>query len=851
MVSFVRAPTAARVISVLCLVLAAALPAVAHDQHHRDKDRHHHHHHHRHHQHRVEGHVVSSDGAPIAGAHVVLVGNTGRISAESDRHGTFHFEKIPSGTYNVIASAPGYATLTERAIAIEADAGKISLVLFRATNASLVTIGEVRTSAGGSVSTSSGPSLALSAQSSAAAAQTSVADMLWSQLALTPVLPLGGGSNATVSYAVRGPDPTETLVDVDGHQVNNGNTGDFDLSLVDPAALQTVQVVYGISPSSLLGPNTIGGALNILTLQPTQEPHAMLRLFGGSYGSYGGTVQTTGTQARLGYALSLHGATASGSVNQIVDGQSVGSGFLGNSAIAKLRYGLGGTNGYGYVQIDVRNENETKDLSALLTSYTPPGNHSGGGNDALSTASPLDRAASPFTVYSNTGLGAHQSDYGLDLQLPLGRQLVDGTPSTMLSFSHLTGLASQSVWGAGVGAAVGSCQLDGCQYLYDQRDLRGDDWLELDHRFSSGLLSLKYDFGTEALTTQYVQQQVQAHAVFAGGPVPDEAQSSPATPAYTVPLAQTQRSLVLRYDGSPTAHVHYSLAAYLSNFSTFGSSFDPRAGFVWTPSGSTALRASVGTTFQAPQLSELISLPPADRVPVGGIVYTGNPNLQPDHATEYDLGVEQIVGRAGRQLHVSADAYQNDLRATAEQLVVKPLPGCPSKAYPVCPVSYPVNAGDGIYRGIDLRADQQLGAFHLRAGWDVDSSFLTTIPNSVQDGTLVAYQQSLGQPLHKAYLGIEHDVARGFSYGANLDYEGTYNELNRSPYATLDARVSYRQDGYQLGLYGTNLTNVYANPFTINGGGVPYGAQLGNPMIPTNAYVLQGTKIVLVVTRSM
>jgi outer membrane receptor protein involved in Fe transport len=831
------------------LLVAAASPAVAQDSRHRDEHGRHDKDYHRHD--RVEGHIVSSDGAPIAGAHVVLIGATGRISAESDRKGTFHFEKVAGGTYNVIASAPGYATLTERAIAIEPGAGTLSLVLFRATNASLVTIGEVRTSAGGSVSTSSGPSLALSAQSSAAAGQTSVADMLWSQLALTPVLPLGGGSNATVSYAVRGPDPTETLVDVDGHQVNNGNTGDFDLSLVDPAALQTVQVVYGISPSSLLGPNTIGGALNILTLQPTQEPHAMLRLFGGSYGNYAGTVQTTGTQARLGYALSLHGATASGSVNQIVDGQSVGSGFLGNSAIAKLRYGLGGANGYGYVQIDVRNENETKDLSALLTSYTPPAYHGGGGNEAVSAAWPLDRAPSPFTVYSNTGLGAHQADYGLDLQLPLGRQLVDGTPATMLSFSHLTGLASQSVWGPGVGAAVGSCQLDGCQYLYDQRDLRGDDWLELDRRFSSGLLSLKYDLGTEALTTQYVQQQVQAHVVFASAPMPDDGQPSPPTPAYTVPLAQTQRSLVLRYDGSPTAHVHYSLATYLSNFSTFGSSVDPRAGFVWTPSGNTALRASVGTTFQAPQLSELLSLPPADRVPVGGIVYTGNPNLQPDRATEYDVGIERIFGRAGRQLHLSADAYQNDLRATAEQLVVKPLPGCPSKEYPVCPVSYPVNAGDGIYRGIDLRADQQLGAFDLRAGWDVDSSFLTTIPNSVQDGTLVPYQQSLGQPLHKAYLGMERDAAAGFSYGANLDYEGAYNELNRPPYATLDAHVTYRQDGYQFGLYGTNLTNVYANPFTIDGGGVPYGAQPGTPMIPTNAYVLQGAKIVLVITRAM
>ena len=74
--------------------------------------------------------------------------------------------------------------------------------------------------------------------------------------------------------------------------MNNGNTGDFDLSLLDPAALQAVQVVYGIAPSSLIGPNTIGGGINILTLEPTIAPHSLLRFFGGSYGTYGGTVQS-------------------------------------------------------------------------------------------------------------------------------------------------------------------------------------------------------------------------------------------------------------------------------------------------------------------------------------------------------------------------------------------------------------------------------------------------------------------------------------------------------------------------------------------------------------------------------
>jgi len=158
-----------------------------------------------------------------------------------------------------------------------------------------------------------------------------------------------------------------------------------------------------------------------------------------------------------------------------------------------------------------------------------------------------------------------------------------------------------------------------------------------------------------------------------------------------------------------------------------------------------------------------------------------------------------------------------------------------------------------MYRGIDVQADQQIGRdLHVRAGWDVDSSFLLNpIPPSIQDGTLAAGEQTLGQPLHKAYFAVENEAPIGLNYGAELDYEGWYNELNRSPYATLDAHVAYRHAGYEYGLYGTNLTNVYADPFTVIGGGIVYGGAPGFPVIPTNAYVLQGASVNFVVTRSM
>lgn len=816
----------------------------------------------------VTGTVTANDGTPIAGASVVLSSQGVRQSARSDVHGSFVIRNVRGGTYALHAAAPGYQAISERTVTVDAADSTLSIVLPAATTNSLTVIGQVRASAGETVSTASAPSVTLNAQSAAAAGVTTVSSMVWPQLSVTPVIPLGGGSNATVSFAVRGPDPTETLVDLDGHQMNNGNTGDFDLSLLDPAALQEVQVLYGIAPSSLIGPNMIGGGINILTLEPTSVPQALMRIFGGSYGTFGETIQTTGAEDRFGYAVSLHNANSSGSVNQTIlappfgvapptnneTPQSVGSYSYGDSILTKLRYQLGGPNGYGYVQLDLRNQTVTKDDSSLLSNYTPPG-FSGDVGDVLhvgNAVAPLDDddLAGGYQSFADTLLGEHQTNYGLDAQLPLGDQLVDGAPATLFQFSHLTSVWSQSVSGPGA---------DTLQYLYNQRDLLGDDWLELDHHFTSGTLSFKYDLQTENLTTNYVQSQVIAEAEPIGPPLSFNQLSSDAIapdkapPVQTFPLAQTERYAVLRYNGDPTSHIHYSVAAYDSDFSTFGKSFDPRAGFVWTPTGNTAVRASIGTTFQTPQISELLVPPPDERVPVGGVIYIGNPNLQADRATDFDLGMEEILGKSKRPLHLGTDLYQTNLRAPSSQTNPVPIPHCQTQRNPTaCPISMPVNAGNGVYRGIDIHADQQLATdLHLRAGWDVDSSFLTVIPVSIQDGTLAAGEQSLGQPLHKAYVAIGQEPPHGLAYGAELDYEGWYNELNRSPYATLNAHVAYRRAGYEYGLYGTNLTNVYANPFTVVGGGFIYGGTPGQPVIPTDAYVLQGAAVIFVVTRTI
>lgn len=823
-IGFARVRSIARALSPIVFMLGIALPAAASAQSSAA----------------VTGTVQSPDGAPIAAASITLAGAKGTYRAVSDARGAFSIASIPAGTYEAYITAPGYATLSQRAVSV-APGGTLSFVLTRATVNSLTVIGTVESSAGASVPTTSGTSVTYNAQTAAARATTATSDIVWNALSATPVLPLGGGSNAPVSIALRGPDPSETLVDIDGHPANNGNTGDFDLSLIDPAALQDVQVIYGISPASLLGPNTLGGAVNLVTLQPTTVPQTLVRGFAGSFGTTGQTLQTTGTAGRFGYVFSAHRATSLGSVNQTVDDQTtdspatVGSAFFNESLLSKLRYSFGG--GYGYVQLNVRDSAAYKDLSSLLTTFTPP-NFSGEGDDAV--VRPNDGETSGgFAAFPGTSLSSHQANYGFDAFMPIGRQESGVPPATTLTYSHLTTLASQSVVGPGAQTSP---------YLYNQRDLVGDDWLLLEHHWNTSDLSLKYDVSTENLNTQYVPGATHADLVPAPALMPFDNNDSQPT---SLGLSQTQRSAVLRYQANPTPQLHYSTAIYYSNFSLFGSSLNPRSGITWTPTARSAVRFSLGSTFQTPQLTAMY-VPPVLPLPVGGIVSVGNPNLKPDYATEYDLGTDQVFGRPDRALRLSVDLYRTNLRNATQILVPAPVPHCSKHQPPDCPLSYPINAGNGVYTGIDVHAEQQLArGFKLRAGWDVDSSYLTGVPPSVQDGTLVVGEQSLGQPLHKAYFGFERDVPRGLVYGADLNYEGAYNELNRGPYATLAAHLAYRLPHLELGVYGTNLTNVYGQPFTTVGGGILYGTVPGNPMIPTDAYVLQGPRVVFVVTSRM
>ncbi|GAC1592156.1 MAG: hypothetical protein NVS3B28_20630 [Candidatus Velthaea sp.] len=761
----------------------------------------------------ITGSVTASDGTPIARASVTLQGRTSRTQ-RVDQSGRFSIEGLAPGMYAVTAGAGEYNPLAPQPIEVRAGAPKsIELILVRSST-SLVTIGTVRAAGATAISTSSVPTQILNTQEYAARGFTRIGDVLQDALSATVIRQGSSSLAAPQSVALRGPDPTETLIDIDGHEVNNSSTGDFDLALLDPADFESVQVVYGIAPSSLIAPSTIGGAINVRTLEPTLTRHGLLRLSAGSFNSFGETFQETGTINRLGYALSVHRTTTANEVSRTMisdpnaNMSAVGSSVDAGTALAKLRYRFG-KSGDGYAEFTLRDQSAVRDVSAALSSIVLPG-------QAVPGPSGLAAAPPVFNSFAGSMLLDRNAGYGFDVQVPLGSHGSEGTARTTALLRHLTSVAARSVVGPADGLSP---------YYYNSHDRLSDDTLEIDHNRTNATFALKFRLRSERLDTE-----------------------SPATavPNALSRLAQRQGSAALRFTYDPTTHMHYTAAAYYSSFSTFGQSFDPRLGIVWTPTATTALRASAGTTFQAPQLSELFvpqTLPQPD---ANGHVNIGNPNLKADRANEYDIGIEHLFGGPAHRTHVAADMYRTNLRTPSQRFL--PASTCAQGAPDLSCASYPINIGNAVYTGGELHVDQMLDPQTVvRVGYGVDSAYPKSVPPQVQDGTIVPHEQFLGVPLHKATLSIDHRVRSGISYNAALLYEGRYNELNQPPFTTLRAGLNWSFANNDIGLEATNITGVYNGKFTRGGAGVPYGGAAGS--IATDAYPLQGPAFTLSLTR--
>uniref|UniRef100_E6PED7 TonB-dependent receptor n=1 Tax=mine drainage metagenome TaxID=410659 RepID=E6PED7_9ZZZZ len=753
-------------------------------------------------------HVRAASGAPLAETRIVLTDTTtrARMNARSDVAGNARM-RVAKGRYFLAFAHAGYASTRIGPLRVTKD-DRIEVALQPLDSAQLHVIATVRVNGAEQPVRTATPHISISRAEMERAGESQVIGALESIPSITIARPNGGSSTAYATVALRGPDPSETLVMLDGQLLNDGNTGDLDLSRFPIAAFSNVEISEGLGPFSREGSNTIGGAVNLISLHPTRAAHSAFSLSTGSFGRNEGWYNTTGTRGKLGYAAALDDQSEIGNANQSVtlctggyeaaqpqpcigaQAQHLGSTILERSALVNLRYSI---NPESDLAFRVFSMGDTRDMSAA--DNTP----------ALATQ---QGAGADFIGPGASTVAQNIRAYDLRARMPLGAGslLADASASNNDLALHGGGISPYDLT------------------HYDRRSTLNVSW-ELP-RNSSDFAIGGYASG-ESFRATGVNGTLQQQIV----------------------------SGFLRESDRVDARLRLQGGLYLTHYSSFGSSLDGRIGAALNLGPHDVVRAALGTGFRAPLLIERYLFPIADLPIDSNCVATGqgNPAEQPEHATEYELGYSH-VGAPGDSYDVAL--YRTNLRNPIE--IYYPLgASCPASVPPL--TSYPINVGNVVYQGAEIRMHHRLGAFNLIARYGLNVAYPgplpATVSNPTSGGSLVANQQFLNIPQQSGSLGIDwsrngwHAVLDGYAQGNN-------NAYNQGPFALLNAAVGRTlSSGLDITLSATNLTNAIAGRYSLIGAGVPYrgivGSNAGNPVygpLPTNRYFAEPFGLRLIVT---
>ncbi len=129
------------------------------------------------------------------------------------------------------------------------------------------------------------------------------------------------GSHGTLTEArIRGANPSQTLVLIDGVEVNGGANGLFDFANLTTDNLDRIEVLRGAG-GSLYGSSAVGGVINVLSREGEGAPRFSLLSEGGSRATQRQVATFSGASGRLGYsgALSYYSTTGFRPINDSSD----------------------------------------------------------------------------------------------------------------------------------------------------------------------------------------------------------------------------------------------------------------------------------------------------------------------------------------------------------------------------------------------------------------------------------------------------------------------------------------------------------------------------------------------------
>jgi outer membrane receptor protein involved in Fe transport len=426
----------------------------------------------------------------------------------------------------------------------------------------------------------------------------------------------GGGNtfNAVGGTGVnlRGLGNDATVVLVNGHRMAPGNSyGNFvDISLIPLSAVERIEVVPD-GASAIYGSDAVGGVINFILRKDFQGAESRARL----------------------------GSVSEGNSREFQASQAVGTRWSGGSALVNYEF-----------------YNRTP-LAASARSYsqaaTPPTNllpeqvrhgvfvaaeQSFGSKAALFTDGSYSRRS------TWTEVGAPSFD---PQRNPARIEAYDGTVGTRIELTPKAEVELAATYGH-VGTHVQTLTIGQPIPLSDTR-VRSD-LFSFEGTVRGPLFALPTGNVLYAVGSQYRTESLERRDVSGARPTFDPSRDILAA------FAELRIPLLGPAAGTGPSRIELTIADRDEHYNDFGSTNNPKFGLLWQPSGTLKFRATYGTSFVAPLLSDLNPDPSGvyaintsqlegSGPPGGGdlnvvAVFGGNPNLRPQTAKSWMFGLD-------------------------------------------------------------------------------------------------------------------------------------------------------------------------------------------------------------------
>jgi vitamin B12 transporter len=512
-----------------------------------------------------------------------------------------------------------------------------------------------------------------------------------------------GGPGGQTSVFMRGTNSNHTKVLIDGIDVSDPSNpaGSFDFGQLLTAGLARVEVLRG-PQSGLYGSDAIGGVISIITQSGEGPAHVDATVEGGSFDTFNQAVTLLGSDGGFHYAATVEHLHAG--ATPVTPLNLLNPGEKRNDDYDD---NVGASTKLGLDLTD------TLDVGLVARETSTHLRFTGDSFDPVTFAylGPDATQSETDVMETDSRVFVHEVAFAGALEQTLG---VDDTRKRSANYGNDGGLASVDLgqrttidWRGIIKAARDVTVVLGAQHERDQIDVVLEDPVSASDTLNSGYAELQTRLGAfaAALNVRYDDQS--------------------------------------RFGG----HTTYRFAPV----------------YVIAATG-TQLKASIGTGFKAPTLSELFQNEPE-------FFFFANPDLKPEESTGFDAGFEQDLGGTAR---FGATWYHNQLHNLIDS-----------------------NATFTSFANVDRATTQGLESFLT---WDPLPPVSLRLDYTYTEATNDILDQELERrPKHKGSLSARWQATHALSVTASVLTLGGFLDINRAGsmqlnapgYTTVNLAVSY------------------------------------------------------------